>query len=89
MPLIQGLPDQWNKLLTKSAITREDYQKDPQAVLDVLEFYTDHQKQREIEEAMAMGKSVLIIINNDLSSIHSSFSVWWYRPRRIHIQRWQ
>jgi hypothetical protein len=47
------MPDQWSKLLTKSAITREDYAKDPQAVLDVLEFYTDHQK-RELEE-MGMG----------------------------------
>lgn len=43
------MPEQWSKLLTKSAITREDYAKDPQAVLDVLEFYTDHQK-RELEE---------------------------------------
>ncbi|KII83801.1 hypothetical protein PLICRDRAFT_180143 [Plicaturopsis crispa FD-325 SS-3] len=49
-----GMPDQWSKLLTKSAITREDYAKDPQAVLDVLEFYTDHQK-REMEEMMAMS----------------------------------
>ncbi|KAH6890934.1 STE/STE20/PAKA protein kinase [Coprinopsis sp. MPI-PUGE-AT-0042] len=44
-----GLPEQWSKLLTKSAITREDYAKDPQAVLDVLEFYTDRQKQ-ELED---------------------------------------
>ena len=39
-----GLPDQWTKLLTTSAITKEDYAKNPQAVLDVLEFYTDNQK---------------------------------------------
>ncbi|KAK7029777.1 Non-specific serine/threonine protein kinase [Favolaschia claudopus] len=45
-----GMPEQWSKLLTKSAITREDYAKDPQAVLDVLEFYTDHQKKREMEQ---------------------------------------
>ncbi|CAL1697571.1 unnamed protein product [Somion occarium] len=51
-----GLPDAWSKLLTKSAITREDYQKDPQAVLDVLEFYTDHQK-REMEE-LGFGSSL-------------------------------
>ncbi|CAE6452423.1 unnamed protein product [Rhizoctonia solani] len=44
-----GLPEQWTKLLTSSAITREDYAKDPQAVLEVLEFYTDRQK-RENEE---------------------------------------
>jgi hypothetical protein len=43
------MPETWQKLLTKSAITREDYAKDPQAVLDVLEFYTDHKK-REMEE---------------------------------------
>ncbi|KAF9814629.1 hypothetical protein IEO21_04992 [Rhodonia placenta] len=49
-----GLPDAWSKLLTKSAITREDYAKDPQAVLDVLEFYTDHQK-REMEELASYG----------------------------------
>ncbi|KAF8153857.1 hypothetical protein B0H34DRAFT_676757 [Crassisporium funariophilum] len=48
-----GMPEQWSKLLTKSAITREDYAKDPQAVLDVLEFYTDHQK-RELED-MSLG----------------------------------
>ncbi|WFD00497.1 non-specific serine/threonine protein kinase [Malassezia yamatoensis] len=39
-----GLPEQWTRLLTKSAITKEDYAKNPQAVLDVLEFYTDIQK---------------------------------------------
>lgn len=35
--------------MTSSSITREDYAKNPQAVLEVLEFYTDHQK-REYEE---------------------------------------
>lgn len=49
------MPEQWSKLLTKSAITREDYAKDPQAVLDVLEFYTDHQK-REMEDSMSMQR---------------------------------
>ncbi|KAJ7058087.1 STE/STE20/PAKA protein kinase [Mycena amicta] len=49
-----GMPDQWSKLLTKSAITKEDYAKDPQAVLDVLEFYTDHQK-REMERERDRG----------------------------------
>lgn len=39
-----GLPEQWTRLLTSSAITKEDYARNPQAVLDVLEFYTDIQK---------------------------------------------
>lgn len=42
--LVQGLPDQWTKLLTQSHITKEDQARNPQAVLDVLEFYTDIQK---------------------------------------------
>lgn len=36
-----GLPPEWEKLLTSSAITKEDYKKNPQAVIEVLEFYSD------------------------------------------------
>lgn len=54
---VQGMPEQWSKLLTKSAITREDYAKDPQAVLEVLEFYTDHQKRQLEQEAMQPSRS--------------------------------
>ncbi|KXN70701.1 Pkinase-domain-containing protein [Conidiobolus coronatus NRRL 28638] len=39
--MFTGLPDQWAQLLSTSKITRDDYAKDPQAVLDVLEFYTE------------------------------------------------
>ena len=35
-----GLPQEWQALLSKSKITKEDMSKNPQAVLDVLEFYT-------------------------------------------------
>jgi len=35
-------------LLTQSAITREDYARDPQAVLEVLEFYTDQQRKGNV-----------------------------------------
>lgn len=55
------MPEQWHKLLTQSAITQEDYAKNPQAVLDVLEFYTDHQK-RELED-MTMGWCFTSIVN--------------------------
>ncbi|KAI8364810.1 kinase-like domain-containing protein [Choanephora cucurbitarum] len=36
-----GLPDQWNVLLKGSKITPEDAAKNPQAVLEALEFYTE------------------------------------------------
>ncbi|KAI8096888.1 kinase-like domain-containing protein [Halteromyces radiatus] len=44
-----GLPDQWTQLLKGSAITAEDAAKNPQAVLDVLEFYTEQTKREEEE----------------------------------------
>ncbi|THU83323.1 Pkinase-domain-containing protein [Dendrothele bispora CBS 962.96] len=71
--LLQGMPEQWSKLLTKSAITREDYAKDPQAVLDVLEFYTDHQK-REMEEmgAMASSSSTMSSMSRSTSNMSST-----------------
>jgi hypothetical protein len=36
-----GLPSEWEKLLTASALTKDDYAKNPKAVLEVLEFYTE------------------------------------------------
>ncbi|KAJ6171679.1 protein kinase (Chm1) [Penicillium chermesinum] len=38
---VRGLAPEWEKLLTASAITKEDYKKNPQAVIEVLEFYSD------------------------------------------------
>ena len=45
------LPTEWEKLLTASAITKEDYQKNPQAVIEVLGFYSDISKRAEQPEA--------------------------------------
>ena len=42
-----GLPAEWEKLLTTSAITKDDYLKNPEAVIEVLEFYTDINKRAE------------------------------------------
>lgn len=46
-----GLPEEWSKLLKTSAITRDDYAKNPQAVIEVLEFYSDIRKREEKEAA--------------------------------------
>ncbi|KAL8706365.1 MAG: hypothetical protein Q9201_000573 [Fulgogasparrea decipioides] len=35
-----GLPQEWAKLLTTSAITKDDYARHPQAVIEVLDFYS-------------------------------------------------
>ena len=42
-----GLPDEWSRLLKTSAITKEDYAKNPQAVLEVLDFYQKNRQQEE------------------------------------------
>jgi serine/threonine-protein kinase CLA4 len=42
-----GLPSEWSKLLNSSAITKEDYERNPQAVFEVLEFYADITKRSD------------------------------------------
>ncbi|KAL2053318.1 hypothetical protein ABVK25_006311 [Lepraria finkii] len=42
-----GLPTEWERLLKTSAITKEDYQRHPEAVIEVLEFYSDITKRKE------------------------------------------
>ncbi|KAJ3192247.1 Protein kinase [Irineochytrium annulatum] len=46
-----GLPDDMKKLLETSNISMEDMSKDPQTVLDVLEFYTAHASGRDVPGA--------------------------------------
>ena len=45
-----GLPLEWERLLTASAITKQDYQEHPQVVLEVLQFYSDITKRSEHPE---------------------------------------
>ena len=42
-----GLPPEWSKLLNSSAITKEDYERNPQAVFEVLDFYSDLTKKQD------------------------------------------
>ena len=46
-----GLPPEWAKLLTASALTKEDYANNPKAVLEVLDFYTEKLVKRADEPA--------------------------------------
>ena len=52
-----GLPPEWERLLTSSAITKEDYKKHPQAVIEVLEFYSDIHKQEQAEDFSSQTSS--------------------------------
>lgn len=42
-----GLPPEWERLLTTSALTKDDVLRNPQAVIEVLQFYTNENKQPE------------------------------------------
>ena len=42
-----GLPTEWEKLLNASALTKADFKQNPQAVIEVLEFYSDITKRNE------------------------------------------
>ncbi|KAJ2604803.1 Protein kinase [Coemansia sp. RSA 1722] len=50
-----GLPDKWAKLLQSSNITQQDYAQNPQAVLDVLEFYTKNNGDNSMASANKMA----------------------------------
>ena len=45
-----GLPTEWERLLKTSAITEDDYKKHPEAVIEVLEFYSDISRRKENPE---------------------------------------
>ncbi|EEQ85941.1 STE/STE20/PAKA protein kinase [Blastomyces dermatitidis ER-3] len=42
-----GLPAEWEKLLSTSAITKEDYKNNPQAVIEALEFYDSKMRENQ------------------------------------------
>lgn len=45
-----GLPTEWERLLNASAITKEDYKNNPEAVVEVLQFYSDIKNREENPE---------------------------------------
>ncbi|KAF9300025.1 Protein kinase [Mortierella antarctica] len=67
-----GMPETWTKLLTGSAITKEDYANNPQAVLEVLEFYTDQTKRNEAE----YGAATLVPVSLPLVPSDSEGDRW-------------
>lgn len=52
----KGLPDQWEKLLGQSAITKEEMKANPDAVLKVLDFFSKENMKPEEAEKMETSK---------------------------------
>ncbi|KAJ3272571.1 Protein kinase [Terramyces sp. JEL0728] len=63
--IFTGLPKDWKNLLQSSKITQEEMAKNPQAVLDVLEFYTENLAKKEAQ------KQVFAPIPEDIRSMNS------------------
>ena len=91
-----GLPESWSKLLSASAITHEDYAKNPQAVIEVLEFYSDIKDKEEKQEKQEREREQrenerLQRLNNpiprnnssssNLNSLASNLQEWTKTPR--------
>lgn len=67
-----GLPDEWKLLLSSSAISKDEMAKNPQAVLDVLEFYTGTKRPLTIK-SQASSRSNGSTFSSSTSS--STFSI--------------
>jgi p21-activated kinase 1 len=51
----QGMPEQWAVLLMNSNISKMEQKKNPQAVLDVLNWFDNSSKQRPSSKYMTHG----------------------------------
>ncbi|XP_041764192.1 serine/threonine-protein kinase PAK 3 isoform X3 [Anopheles merus] len=68
---VEGMPEQWALMLKNSNISKQEQKKNPQAVLDVLNFFDNSNKQRPSSKYMTHG---LHTTTHSASSIGSSLS---------------
>lgn len=54
--VLQGMPEQWAKLLMSSNISKQEQKKNPQAVLDVLNWYDHSTKENKGSKYMTTTK---------------------------------
>nr|XP_053634679.1 serine/threonine-protein kinase PAK 1-like [Cherax quadricarinatus] len=54
----QGMPDSWTKLLSISNISKQEQKNNPQAVLDVLNYYDASTKEHQTSKFMTVTKTV-------------------------------
>lgn len=55
---LQGMPDSWTKLLSMSNISKQEQKNNPQAVLDVLNYYDASTKEHQTSKFMTVAKTV-------------------------------
>ncbi|KDQ11938.1 hypothetical protein BOTBODRAFT_96695, partial [Botryobasidium botryosum FD-172 SS1] len=52
-----GLPKEWQQLLQESGISRQDQEKNPQAVMEIVKFYQEGRGGGEVWDKMGRVKS--------------------------------
>ena len=52
------MPDSWTKLLSISNISKQEQKNNPQAVLDVLNYYDASTKEHQTSKFMTVAKTV-------------------------------
>jgi protein-serine/threonine kinase len=68
-----GLPHEWVQLLSASAITKEDYVRNPQAVIEAVDFYSDlTKKSGNPEEYLALSPTPATRLREELDEIPDS-----------------
>ena len=65
--MLQGMPESWARLLQNSNISKSEQKKNPQAVLDVLNYYDSSSKQSQ--ESKFMRVSVVYQTGSELTDI--------------------
>lgn len=75
-----GLPETWKSLLQHSKITNEDWKKDPVAVIEVLEFYSDINGANSANDHL-IGLPALGHMGNELK-MNANLQEWTKHPTR-------
>lgn len=57
----QGMPEAWARLLMSSNISKQEQKKNPQAVLDVLNWYDSSSKETKGSKYMTTSKMVGVV----------------------------
>lgn len=67
-----GLPKEWMQLLSVSSITKEDYARNPQAVIDAIEFYSDLTNQSQQDDYLVLSPTTIDRMEKDKSPSETS-----------------
>ncbi|KAI5968667.1 CLA4 [Candida margitis] len=75
-----GLPETWKSLLQHSKITNEDWKKDPAAVIEVLEFYSDINGSNPPTPMASPQVNMNKNINNTIDHTNNTNLQEWTKP---------